>query len=179
AGLPVTFWTFLIGTLSISGFPIVTAGFWSKDEIIRAALSAAGSEYVLGILALITAGLTAFYMFRLFIMAFGWEWMAHDDRHLHEAPPVQTIPVIILAAGAVVAGYIPVASFLSPVFGQPVEVGTLAFWGLAGLTLEAREFRGIQTGRVRSYALVTLGGAVGVLGIVAYFLGYLPWKPAV
>ena len=200
-------------------------------------------------------------MFRLFIMAFGWEWMAHDDRHLHEAPPVQTIPVIILAAGAVVAGYIPVASFLSPVFGQPVEVGTLAFWGLAGLTLaasavgfalayllyarrpelavawrtrlgpihtlvehkyyvdelydrlfvrpglalarffndiveprvidgavnavaagvmlEAREFRGIQTGRVRSYALVTLGGAVGVLGIVAYFLGYLPWKPAV
>src|SRR5207253_10605773 len=95
------------------------------------------SEYVLGILALITAGLTAFYMFRLFIMAFGWEWMAHDDRHLHEAPPVQTIPVIILAAGAVVAGYIPVASLLSPVFGQPVEVGTLAFWGLAGLTLAA------------------------------------------
>jgi len=260
AGLPVTFWTFLIGTLSISGFPIVTAGFWSKDEVIRAALSAAGSEYVLGILALITAGLTAFYMFRLFIVAFGWEWMAHDDRHLHEAPPVQTIPVIILAAGAVVAGYIPVASFLSPVFGQPAEVGTLAFWGLAGLTLaasavgfalayllyarrpqlavawrtrlgpihtlvehkyyidelydrlfvrpglalarffndiveprvidgavnavaagvmlEAREFRGIQTGRVRSYALVTLGGAVGVLSIVAYFLGYLPWKPA-
>ena len=260
AGLPVTFWTFLIGTLSISGFPIVTAGFWSKDEVIRAALSAAGSEYVLGILALLTAGLTAFYMFRLFIIAFGWEWMAHDDRHLHEAPSVQTIPIIALAAGAVVAGYIPVARFLSPVFGQPVEVGTLAFWGLAGLTLaasavgfalayllyarrpqlavawrtrlgpihalvehkyyidelydrlfvrpglalarffndiveprvidgavnavaagvmlEAREFRGIQTGRVRSYALVTLGGAVGVLGIVAYFLGYLPWKPA-
>src|SRR5437870_7123038 len=137
AGLPITFWTFLIGTLSISGFPIVTAGFWSKDEVIRAALSAAGSEYVLGILALITAGLTAFYMFRLFIIAFGWEWLAHDDRHLHEAPPVQTIPIIILAAGAVVAGYIPVASFLSPVFGQPVEVGTLAFWGLAGLTLAA------------------------------------------
>src|SRR5438128_7974242 len=83
AGLPITFWTFLIGTLSISGFPIVTAGFWIKDEVIRAALSAAGSEYVLGILALITAGLTAFYMFRLFIVAFGWEWMAHDDRHLH------------------------------------------------------------------------------------------------
>src|SRR6267378_495513 len=137
AGLPVTFWTFLIGTLSISGFPIVTAGFWSKDEIIRAALTAAGSEYVLGILALITAGLTAFYMFRLFIIAFGWEWLAHDFLQIHQAPPVQTIPIIILAAGAVVAGYIPIASFLSPVFGQPVEVGTLAFWGLAGLTLAA------------------------------------------
>src|SRR5712664_633688 len=49
AGLPVTFWTFLIGTLSISGFPIL-AGFFSKDEIIRAALSTAGSDSVLGIL---------------------------------------------------------------------------------------------------------------------------------
>ena len=257
AGLPITFWTFLIGTLSISGFPLL-AGFFSKDEIIRAALSTAGSEYVLGILALITAGLTAFYMFRLFLIAFGWEWLAHDDRHLHEALPIQTIPIVILAAGAVVAGYIPVASFLSPVFGQPAEVGTLAFWGLAGLTLaasavgfavayllyarrpdlavawrtrlgpihtlvehkyyidelydrlfvrpglalarflndvveprvidgavnavadftllEAREFRLLQTGRVRSYALVTLGGAVGVLLIVIWYLGYLPWR---
>jgi NADH-quinone oxidoreductase subunit L len=257
AGLPITFWTFLIGTLSISGFPLL-AGFFSKDEIIRAALSAAGSEYVLGVLALITAGLTAFYMFRLFLIAFGWEWLAHDDRHLHEALPIQTIPIVVLAAGAVVAGYIPVASFLSPVFGQPAEVGTLAFWGLAGLTLaasavgfavayvlyarrpdlavawrtrlgpihtlvehkyyidelydrlfvrpglalarflndvveprvidgavnavadftllEAREFRLLQTGRVRSYALVTLGGAVGILLIVIWYLGYLPWR---
>jgi len=255
AGLPISFWTFLIGTLSISGFPLL-AGFFSKDEIIRGALSTAGGEYILGILALITAGLTAFYMFRLFIIAFGWEWLAHDDRHLHEAPPIQTIPIVILAAGAVVGGYIPVASFLSPVFGQPAEVGTLAFWGLAALTLaastvgfavayvlyarrpelavawrtrlgpiytlvehkyyvdelydrvfvrpglalarflndiveprvidgavngvadffllEAREFRLIQTGRVSSYALWTLGGAIGVVLVVAAFLGYLP-----
>jgi len=68
----VTFWTFLIGTLSISGFPLL-AGFFSKDEIIRAALSAAGVGFVIGLAALLTAGLTAFYMFRLFIIAFGWE----------------------------------------------------------------------------------------------------------
>ena len=259
AGLPITFWTFLIGTLSISGFPLL-AGFFSKDEIIRSALNAAGSEFWLGVLALITAGLTAYYMFRLFFIAFGWEWLSRDDRHLHEAPPIQTVPVVILATGAVVAGYIPVANFLSPIFGNPVEVNIAVFLTLAGLSvlvalagfgiayllharrpelavawrtrlgpihtlvehkyyidelydrlfvrpglalarffndiveprvidgavnavaagvmLEAREFRGIQTGRVRSYALVTLGGAVGVLGIVAYFLGYLPWKPA-
>src|ERR1700736_2357029 len=257
AGLPITFWTFLIGTLSISGFPLF-AGFFSKDEIIRAALSAPGTEFWLGVLALITAGLTAYYMFRLFFTAFGWEWLAHDDRHLHEALPVQTIPIVILAGGAVVAGYIPVASFLTPVFGRAVEVGTAAFIGLAALSVlvalvgfavayllhaphpelavawrtrlgpihalvehkyyidelydrlfvrpglalarflndvveprvidgavnavaaavmvEAQDVRGIQTGRVRSYALVTLGGAVGVLVIVAWYLGYLPWK---
>ena len=257
AGLPITFWTFLIGTLSISGFPLF-AGFFSKDEIIHAAMSAAGSEFWLGLLALITAGLTAYYMFRLFFIAFGWEWLAHDDRHLHEAPPIQTIPIVILAAGAVVGGYIPVASFLTPVFGHAVEVGTGAFIGLAALSvlvalagfavayilharrpelavawrtrigplhalvehkyyidelydlvivrpalavarfldevvetrvidgavnavaafalLEAREFRLLQTGRVRSYALVTLGGAVGILLIIIWSLGYFPWK---
>ncbi|HKV30655.1 MAG TPA: NADH-quinone oxidoreductase subunit L [Candidatus Dormibacteraeota bacterium] len=257
AGLPITFWTFLIGTLSISGFPLF-AGFFSKDEIIRAALNTTGGEFWLGVLALLTAGLTAYYMFRLFFIAFGWEWLAHDDRHLHEAAPVQTIPIVILAAGAVVGGYIPVASFLTPVFGHAVEVGTAAFIGLAALSVlvalvgfglayllharrpelavawrtrlgpihtlvehkyyidelydrlfvrpglalarflndvveprvidgavnavaaavmvEAQDVRGIQTGRVRSYALVTLGGAVGVLVIVAWYLGYLPWK---
>jgi NADH-quinone oxidoreductase subunit L len=257
AGLPITFWTFLIGTLSISGFPLF-AGFFSKDEIIRAALNATGGEFWLGVLALLTAGLTAYYMFRLFFIAFGWEWMAHDDRHLHEALPIQTIPIVILAAGAVVGGYIPVAGFLTPVFGRAVEVGTATFIGLAALSVlvalvgfavayllharrpelavawrtrlgpihalvehkyyidelydrlfvrpglalarflndvveprvidgavnavaaavmvEAQDVRGIQTGRVRSYALVTLGGAVGVLVIVAWYLGYLPWK---
>jgi NADH-quinone oxidoreductase subunit L len=257
AGLPITFWTFLIGTMSISGFPFF-AGFFSKDEIIRAALSSPGTEFWLGILALVTAGLTAFYMFRLFFTAFGWEWLSHDERHLHEALPVQTVPVIVLAAGAAVGGFIPVASFLSPVFGHAVEVGAAAFWGLAGLSVlvalvgfafayllyarrpelavawrtrirpvhalvehkyyvdelydlvfvrpgfalarllndvvetrvidglvngvanfamvEAREFRLIQTGRLRSYALWTLGGAIGVVVIVASFLGYLPWR---
>ena len=255
AGLPITFWTFLIGTLSISGFPLL-AGFFSKDEIIRAALSAAGSEFWLGVLALITAGLTAYYMFRLFFIAFGWEWLSRDDRHLHEAPPIQTVPVVILATGAVVAGYFPVANFLAPIFGNPVEAGFTVVLGLAALSVlvalagfgmayllharwpelavawrtrlgplhtlvehkyyidelydrvfvrpgfalarflndrieprvidaavngvadfflvEAKEFRLIQTGRVRSYALWTLGGAIGVVLVVAAFLGYLP-----
>src|SRR5207245_2177772 len=179
-------------------------------EIIRAALSAPGAEFWLGVIALITAGLTAYYMFRLFFIAFGWEWLSRDERHLHEAPPIQTVPVIILATGGVVAGYIPVANFLSPIFGNPVEVNIAVVLTLAGLSVlvfvrpgfalarllndrieprvidaavngvaefflvEAKEFRLIQTGRVRSYALWTLGGAIGVVLVVAAFLGYLP-----
>src|SRR5256884_3963100 len=95
AGLPITFWTFLIGTLSISAFPLL-AGFWSKDEIIRSALTGTNPLTVaLGMLALITAGLTAFYMFRLFFTAFAWEWLAHHQRHLPEAPGGPTGPVTI------------------------------------------------------------------------------------
>jgi len=256
-GLPVTFWTFLVGTLSISGLPLL-AGFFSKDEIIRAALSASGVEFVMGLAALLTAGLTAFYMFRLFIIAFGWEWLRDDPRHLHEALPIQTIPIVILAAGAALGGYIPVANFLEPVFGHAADVGSFAFWGLALLTfvaaaigfalayllyarrpemavawrsrlgpvatlvehkyyidelydrllvrpgyalgrflsnvveprvidravngvadivlLESREWRLIQTGRVRSYGLWTLGGAIGIVALIAWTLGYLPFR---
>jgi NADH-quinone oxidoreductase subunit L len=131
AGLPISFWTFLVGTLSITGFPLVTAGFWSKDEIIRSALTGHGLAFWLGLLALLTAGLTAFYMFRLFFVAFGWEWLPHDERHLHEAPRIMTVPCIILAALAVIGGYFLVGNFLEPVFGKAPEVGAVTFWGLA------------------------------------------------
>src|SRR5438094_6260811 len=113
AGLPITFWTFLIGTLSISGFPLL-AGFFSKDEIIRAALSAPGSVFWLGVLALITAGLTAYFMFRLFFIAFGWGWLSRDEGHLHSAPPIQTVLIVILADRAGLGGYLHAGAFLPP-----------------------------------------------------------------
>src|SRR5438874_913307 len=131
---PVSALNHAVTTVTAGGFPLF-AGFFSKDEIIRAALSAPGTEFWLGVVALVTAGLTAYYMFRLFFIAFGWEWLSHDERHLHEALPVQTVPIVILAAGAVVGGYIPVASFLTPVFGHAVDVGTGAFIGLAALSV--------------------------------------------
>ncbi|HYM51089.1 MAG TPA: NADH-quinone oxidoreductase subunit L [Candidatus Limnocylindrales bacterium] len=122
-GLPITFWCFLTGTLSISGAPLL-AGFWSKDEIIRSALTGTNTLTVaLGVLALITAGLTAFYMFRLFFIAFGWEWLPDDKRHLHEAPRVQTIPIMILAVFSVIGGYFAVGTFLNPVFGEARQIG--------------------------------------------------------
>src|SRR5216684_1455548 len=132
-GLPITFWTFLVGTLAISGAPFLS-GFFSKDQIIHAALTMGPAVPLLGLIALFTAGLTAFYMFRLFFIAFGWEWLPDDPRHLHEAPPVQTVPVIILAGFAAIGGYIGVGGFLQPVLGKAAEATPAEFLGLAAVT---------------------------------------------
>jgi NADH-quinone oxidoreductase subunit L len=132
-GLPITFWTFLVGTLAISGAPFLS-GFFSKDQIIHAAITMGPAVPVLGLIALFTAGLTAFYMFRLFFIAFGWEWLPDDPRHLHEAPPVQTVPVIILAGCAIIGGYIGVGGFLQPVLGKTAEATPAEFLGLAAVT---------------------------------------------
>src|SRR5436309_7449333 len=91
--LRTTFWTFLIATLAISGIPPL-AGFWSKDDILGAMLSQASATgnfwfYVLWAIGLITAGLTAFYMFRLFFGIFmgtyrGVTGAAHSDEDVEE-----------------------------------------------------------------------------------------------
>jgi NADH-quinone oxidoreductase subunit L len=100
--IPWTFGTFLIGTLAISGIPLF-AGFYSKDEILLAALQ----QPVLFGIALFTALLTAAYMFRLvFLTFFGGFRGGHEaEHHLHESPWTMLGPLVLLAAGSVVAGY--------------------------------------------------------------------------
>jgi len=102
--LPATYMTFLIGTLAIAGVPGL-AGFFSKDQILA---SAFGSHKVLWVIGMITAGLTAFYMFRAVFMTFWGEFRGteHQRDHLHESPKVMTIPLWILAIGAIFAGYL-------------------------------------------------------------------------
>jgi NADH-quinone oxidoreductase subunit L len=99
AKMPITFWTFLVFTLAISGIPF-TSGFLSKDEILAGSL-AYGSltgHYIIPIIGFFVAGLTALYMFRLLILAFLGE---HKDPHrleaVHESPKVMTIPLIVFA----------------------------------------------------------------------------------
>jgi len=98
--MPVTYLTFLIFTLAISGVPL-TSGFLSKDEILAGTLGFASvtGHYLVPLLAFLVAGMTAFYMFRLLILTFHGE---HADSHrvgdLHESPGVMTIPLIIFAA---------------------------------------------------------------------------------
>jgi NADH-quinone oxidoreductase subunit L len=134
--LPITYWTFLIGALAISGVPLLS-GFFSKDEILFRTF--ASGHHVLWIVAVITSFLTAVYMFRLVFLAFHGERRtahghaqhaadSHHGAHLHDAPPSMAIPLIVLAIGSILAGYVGVPhalggsnrieSFLEPSFGS-------------------------------------------------------------
>ncbi len=133
--LPVTYWTFLIGSLAISGVPLL-AGFFSKDEILWKAYS--GGHTIVWAVAVIASLLTAIYMFRLVFLTFhgsrrdaahqdvsrshgssdpgahrghGHDGHAHGG-HLHDAPPAMAIVLILLAVGSVAAGYVGIPAVL-------------------------------------------------------------------
>jgi proton-translocating NADH-quinone oxidoreductase chain L len=149
--MPITAITFLAATLSISGFPLF-AGFFSKDAIIGEAFTYGadhGGNYWFYGLTLFTAGLTAFYMFRLFFMTFGgkggafggfWggERQYRGDAHPHESPWVMTLPLILLAIPSVLAGYWSInsgfANFMTASTNQPYNgpaLDTLTYAGVA------------------------------------------------
>jgi NADH-quinone oxidoreductase subunit L len=99
--MPITFFTFLIATLAISGVPF-TSGFMSKDSILAATLVFAdvngGINYLVPVVAFLTAGLTAFYMFRLLILTFLGEPRNKEKYdHCHESPFAMTLPLIVLS----------------------------------------------------------------------------------
>jgi len=104
ARLPVTYWTFLIATLAISGIPPL-AGFFSKDQILSSAFPA---HKVLWGVGLATAGLTALYMFRAVYLTFHGTFRGTEEQaaHVHESPAVMTVPLVVLAIGAVAAGWV-------------------------------------------------------------------------
>ncbi len=174
--LRITYFTFLIATLAISGIPPF-AGFWSKDEILSSLLTQATNGggsifYLLWIMGILTAGLTAFYMFRLFFGIFNGDYRGntstshtHEEileeeepshqtgahHAIHEAPPVMTIPLIILAVLSVIGGFVgsfglfglpnvhPFISFLGSVFSSVhISEGSLGIqWLSTGLSILA------------------------------------------
>lgn len=99
--MPKTYWTFLIGAAALAGIPL-TAGFFSKDEILLDVFHVSKPLFAIG---LATAFLTAFYMTRLIALTFWGEPRKHDV-HAHESPANMTIPLIILAALSILAGYV-------------------------------------------------------------------------
>jgi NADH-quinone oxidoreductase subunit L len=115
--LPLTYPAFLVGAIAIAGVPFFS-GFFSKDAILTSAF--AQKQYFVWALGLGGAILTAFYMFRLiFLTFFGEERIeAEPKKHLHESPPVMTIPLLVLAFFSVIAGYFG----LPVVFGEKVNL---------------------------------------------------------
>jgi len=102
--MPVTFWTFLAGGLALSGFPLITAGFWSKDEILADAF-AHGYWLVFLVLAL-AALLTAFYTARQITLTFLGEPRTEEARHAQETPWTMTLPLVVLAIFAIGFGWV-------------------------------------------------------------------------
>jgi len=115
--IPITHWTMFIASVAIAGIPGF-AGFFSKDEILWQAYSSPSGSNVLWGVGLATAGMTAFYMWRLMNMTFyGQSRVAPEaEAHIHESPATMTVPLSLLALGSVLAGWI----------------GTPKLWGLTG-----------------------------------------------
>jgi NADH-quinone oxidoreductase subunit L len=148
--LPLTFPTFLVGWLAISGIPPF-AGFWSKGEVLTNVFEHNKALWVLGV---VTAILTAYYMTRLFILTFrGTERFREDTEghDPHESPWVMTTPLIVLAALTVLGGVLDLpwvhhdslAGFLAPTFGYVAAGGhadTIAQYGLALVDVAAAIF---------------------------------------
>jgi NADH-quinone oxidoreductase subunit L len=125
AHMPTTYRTYVIATLAIAGAPL-TAGFFSKDLILWLAFSEGAFD--LWAIGFLTAGLTAFYMFRQLFMVFHGECRTgeHARAHLHESPATMTVPLVILSLGSIFAGWLGAPEYLwgsrwerwlAPVFG--------------------------------------------------------------
>lgn len=179
--IPVTFWTFFIATLAISGVPGLS-GFFSKDEILWMAFSSERGHFLLWLVAAVAAGMTAFYMFRaLFMTFFGASRVdPHLEHHIHESPKIMTVPLILLALLSIVGGYVGVPhvlgganhihEFLAPVVGggAPAPTAQVPFFWVT-------EAWAAGSGGGHSAALeiflMALSVAIAFTGIgIAYFL---------
>lgn len=158
--MPVTYWTFLIGTLAISGiFPF--AGFFSKDQILAHALENNLPVFVLLVLA---SACTAFYMFRMFSLTFLGSFRGtHDqEHHLHESPSVMTIPLMVLAIATVVGGFIGFPHAL----GQAIGIHHWLDHFLENTVIAATSHLSVTTELL--LAVVTMAMAAGMMYYAFY-----------
>ncbi len=152
--LPVTYWTFVVGSLALAGFPL-TSGFFSKDDLLISAWSAGPLGQWLTILGLVTALMTAFYSFRLVFVTF-WgpsHVDPHHAGHIHESPTTMTLPLIILAILSIATGYLGIPDFLGPMF--ETHAGGVAHEGGVGVSI------------------MVVATAMGLLGIAGAYYVYV------
>jgi len=171
--IPATYWPFLMATLAISGiFPL--AGFFSKDEILGAAFnrhSGADRYLFLWVIGLITAGITAFYMFRLLFQTFfGRSRVATElEEHIHESPKSMTVPLAILAFLSICGGW-----FALPVlWGEENTFGTFLEPALRGVRQETSAVELGQHTLFKEYLLMMASVGIAALGIWLAYRVYL------
>nr|WP_296770461.1 NADH-quinone oxidoreductase subunit L [Rhodococcus sp. (in: high G+C Gram-positive bacteria)] len=138
--MPITFVTFGLGYLAIIGVPPFS-GFFAKDKIIEVALGSGGLQgVILGVVTLVGAGLTAFYMTRVMLMTFFGTARWEPDVHPHESPSIMTAPMVVLAVGSVAAGALftvggSLTHWLEPVVGEAEEAHAIPAWVVTVLAL--------------------------------------------
>ncbi len=160
--MPVTFWTFLIGGLALAGFPLVTAGFWSKDEIFAASHA---QNPVVFVLLVASALLTAFYTMRQISLTFLGDPRTPAAEHAHESVKTMTIPLIVLAFFSLSAGWVGVKGDF-PLIGGMIPPWIEEFLGamLPAHVIQAEGFNYIPL-------LTSLAVSLGGLG-----LGWLVYR---
>ncbi len=159
--MPITFWTFLIGGFALSGFPIITAGFWSKDEIFADAF--ANGHYAIFITLALAAFLTAFYTMRQITLTFLGEPRTTEAKHAQETPWTMTTPLVILAIFAIAYGWVGIPEEF------PLLGGLLPNWiheFVGGTLAEAPEALTFNWVPLLTSLLVAIGGLT--LGWLAY-----------
>jgi NADH-quinone oxidoreductase subunit L len=170
--MPITWLTMFIATLAISGIPPF-AGFFSKDLVLEYTYSS--GQLWLWALAVLTVGLTALYMFRLIFMTFHGSMRVDPEqqRHLHESPPVMTLPLIVLALFATIGGWIglPDGLLWGDAFGRFLEPIAATITGGAGAS---------SGGGLPPVILSAIALGVAIIGIVFAWVLYLrnPELPA-
>ena len=165
-----SYWLMLVGCLAISGIPPL-AGFFSKDEILGRVLAAGNWHVVLWIIGVIAAGMTAFYMFRLFYLTFHGRYSGPREvyEHAHEAPRVMIVPAAILGVLSIVGGWVEIPNvsnsfddFLRPVFTRYPAAGVRYTAAHAGLAPLATNW--LAMGVALAVALIGIGLAYYMYG---------------
>ncbi len=175
--IPITHWTMWVGSVAIAGIPGF-AGFFSKDEILWQAYSSPAGSKLLWAVGFVTAGLTAFYMWRLMNMTFyGKSRVAPEvAAHIHESPPAMTVPLILLSVGGVFAGWLGIPK----VFGESARLQAFEKWlepAFASAATEAA--KGGAHDASTEWILMSISVALAVIGIVVarYFYHHRPEVP--
>ncbi|MCK9228056.1 MAG: NADH-quinone oxidoreductase subunit L [Syntrophorhabdaceae bacterium] len=178
---PVTYWTTFIACLAIAGVPGFS-GFFSKDEILWMAFSKYDSIWF-WFIGVITAGMTAFYMFRMFFSTFHGECRADEEikHHIHESPRIMTVPLMILAVLSLIGGYVGVPAllggsnhiekWLEPVFGHHAAPAT-AHAGGFNIISTAFASSGGTEGAGHAIEMQLMIGAV-IIGLLGIFIAWL------